>query len=139
MSFSRKLYSKIYNNPILLFFKNCWKFRKDLSNFREYDYRYNLDLFLSSLKITRDFMLSKEAVSLDSLENSREIQKFIDLISRHDNAAEFVEKELGYKLSRTAYITSDDREFIKRVEMIEINSWNDAFNHLRDRLRHWWD
>lgn len=140
MSLIRKIRGWIFCNSFIRFIKNCWRFRKDLSTFREFDYKYNLDLFLTSLKITRDFMASDNVVSLDALTRSEEIQRFIDLIERHDKAIDIAGKELGYELSYDySDITKDDREFIKKVESIEATSWNDAFNHLRDRLPYWWD
>ena len=60
-------------NPLLMFLKNVWLFRRELWNFRTFDYKYNLDLFCRSLEHTRDFMASPNAVCESSAEAAEDI------------------------------------------------------------------
>lgn len=140
MSFVRKIKKWLFVNSPVLFVKNCWRFRKQLANFRTFDYKYNLDLFCASLEITRDFMLSEDTVSQGAEKSAEDIQHFLDLLKRHHNAIEIAEKELGYEFSPIEdpdFVR--DRNLITRIESIEESSWIEAFNFLRDKMRNWWD
>lgn len=140
MSFVRKIKKWLFVNSPVLFVKNCWRFRKQLANFRTFDYKYNLDLFCASLEITRDFMLSDQTVSAGTEKTAEEIQHFLDLLKRHDNAIEIAERELGYEFSPLEEPDpAADRKLITRIESIEVSSWIEAFNYLSLKMKNWWD
>ena len=140
MSFVRKIKKWLFVNSPVLFVKNCWRFRKQLANFRTFDYKYNLDLFCASLQITRDFMLSDQTVSAGTEKTAEEIQHFLDLLKRHDNAIEIAERELGYEFSPLEEPDhAADRKLITRIESIEVSSWIEAFNYLSLKMKNWWD
>ena len=40
------------------FFHNVWRFRRELADFRDFDRHYNYDLFMRSLELTRDHLIS---------------------------------------------------------------------------------
>ena len=140
MDIIRKIKKWLFVNSPVLFIKNCWRFRKQLANFRTFDYKYNLDLFCASLEITREFMLSDKVVSSTAEKTAEDIQYFLVLLRRYDNAIEIVERELGYEFSPLEDPDhAADRKLITRIESIEETSWLEAFNFLRDRMRSWWD
>lgn len=139
-----KLFRKVKHwfliNPIVVFTKNCWRFRKQMAKFRSFDYGYNLDLFCASLEITRDFMLSENTVSQGTEETAEEIQHFLDLLKRYENSIKIAEEELGYGFSSLENPDIEkDRALLSRITSIEESSWAEAFNLLRDKLRNWWD
>lgn len=140
MDLIRKVKRWLFVNSPVLFIKNCWRFRKEMAKFREFDYKFNLDLFCASLEITRDFMLSDKVVSQGTDKTAEDIQRFLDLLKRYDNSIQIAEKELGYEFSPLEDPDHvRDRALITRIESIEETSWLEAFNFLRDRLRNWWD
>lgn len=139
MNYIRKIKIWLFYNSPAMFIKNCWRLRKQLAQFRSFDYSYNLDLFCASLEITRDFMLSDQTVSEATEQTAEEIQHFLDLLKRHRNAIQIAEQELGYEFSPIGETSDGDRALVTRVESIEETSWNDAFVFLSQKLRHWWD
>lgn len=140
MNVIRKIRHWLFVNSPVLFIKNCWRFRKQLAQFRSFDYKYNLDLFCASLEITRDFMLSDQTVSQGTEQTAEEIQHFLDLLKRHHNAIEIAEQELGYEFSPIEDPNPvGDKKLITRIESIEEVSWHDAFRFLSHKLRNWWD
>ena len=135
----RKIRQWLFVNSPVMFIKNCWRFRKQLARFRSFDYKYNLDLFCASLEITRDFMLSDQTVTQGTDQTAEEIQHFLDLVKRYNNAIQVAEQELGYELSPLGETREGDKALMTRIESIEETSWHDAFVFLSQKLRNWWD
>ena len=89
--FYREKIRVIWRRP-MLFFKNIWRFRKQMWNFGAFDYSYNVDLFKRSLEITRDFMRSDKAVAANAFETAEEIQTFLNLLEKYDNSFEMASR-----------------------------------------------
>ena len=80
------------------FFKNVWKFRKEMYDFHAWDYGYNLDLFKRSLELTADY-LEKDGIEVDSsrLKKVAKIRRAVELLGnvRGNSYIEKAEEELG--------------------------------------------
>ena len=95
----RKIKRLTIRNPFFMFLRNVWLFRRELWNFRKFDYKYNLDLFCRSLEHTRDFMASPNAVCESSAQAAEEIYEFLEAMDNFHNHVEIGIGELGYDFS----------------------------------------
>lgn len=78
-------YYEIYNTFIYYMWRNpkrillnFWHFRKEIYNFRDFDYSYNFELFIKSLKLTAEGIKNRERIS-SYQDVSTEILRFIEL------------------------------------------------------------
>lgn len=108
---------------------NCWRFRKELKNFRDYDFEFNLNLFVTSLVFTQKFLSSKKAMCFGAKEQAQSIGKFISYIEEYRNCYDIAERKFD----------SSAPKFFEKVEKIENEAWNNAFDHLKNHCRSWWD
>lgn len=103
------------------FFKNLWFFRKELWNFRPWDYSYNLQIFARSLESTSN-LLEFHGSEIEKTKNKKveKIKRAIYLLHRikTDECILDAEKELG-KLKNTDFFsredTNEEREHNKKV------------------------
>ncbi len=80
------------------FFKNVRRFRKELYDFQDWDYGYNLDLFKRSLELTADYLETK-GIEIDEsrLKKVAKIRRAVELLGnvRGNSYIEKAEEELG--------------------------------------------
>ena len=85
-----------YNIP--LFFKNVWRFRKELYNHQWWDYRYTLEMLYRSLSIMV-VKLEKDGIEEDvsRMKKVAKIKRALELLKHKldDDYVERAEKELG--------------------------------------------
>jgi len=80
------------------FFKNVWKFKKELYEFYPWDYNYNLSIFRRSLELTADNVEKYGwEVSESRLKKVAKMREAIELLKRVNASSytEMAEKELG--------------------------------------------
>jgi hypothetical protein len=80
------------------FFKNIWRFRKELAHHEWWDYRYTLEMLYRSLSIMV-VKLENDGIEVDSSRNKKvaSIKRALELLKHKldDDYVERVEKELG--------------------------------------------
>jgi len=80
------------------FFKNIWRFRKELSSHEWWDYRYTLEMLYRSLSIMV-VKLENDGIEVDSSRNKKvaSIKRALELLKHKldDDYVERAEKELG--------------------------------------------
>lgn len=136
---------KSFYSGFKYFFINIWRFRKQLSEFRAFDYQYNLNIYIRSLEITRDFMNSEKALSSSAKEVAQEIDYTLQLFDDYKNHIEIAEKELGYTFGDDFLVDQSEEEqqktkaLLNKIEEIEEDSWNEAFDNMKKNMRKWWD
>lgn len=88
----------LFRREIPYFFENIWFFRKQLWNFRSWDYSYNLDFFRRSLEKTVD-TIEIHGMEIDShrMKKVYKMRRVIELLGhiKTDSYIEMAEKELG--------------------------------------------
>jgi hypothetical protein len=92
-----KLYST-FRYDIPLFFKNIWRFRKELYNHQWWDYRFTLNMFERSLTIMEQGMSTKGWEIGETREPKvRAMRRAIELLknNKEDNYIQRAEAELG--------------------------------------------
>jgi hypothetical protein len=65
-----------------MFIRNAWAFRRELADFRVFDYHYNLSIFCRSLELTKEFLESDKTISEGAKENAEQIEQFLKDIHR---------------------------------------------------------
>jgi hypothetical protein len=113
------------------FFKNVWTFRKEMYEFQDWDYGYNLDLFKRSLELTADYLETKGIeVNESRIKKVAKIRMAVELLGnvRGNSQIERAEKELGKLiLSDWEFEESEDHPgsmVLKDTETEEENAHN---------------
>lgn len=136
------------------FFKNVWKFKKQLLKHREFDSYYSLQMFQRSLEILLDNMKKYSYHETKNLKIQK-LERTIELLNWHtkDLFIELAEKELGIELifeDSFLKITDDERKVFKRSDEIEKESWIELMKLLKGQeslklvefdgsgLKSWW-
>jgi hypothetical protein len=144
-----KVWSAIrYDIP--LFFKNVWRFRKELYNHQWWDYRYTLEMLYRSLSIMV-VKLEKDGIEEDVSRGKKvvKIKRALELLKHKldDDYVERAEKELG-ELSRNPFefekiegsdsyrLVDNDtpadkkhaRKVYKRARVIEDKEWKELWD-----------
>ncbi len=145
-----KVWSAIrYDIP--LFFKNVWRFRKELYNHQWWDYRYTLEMLYRSLSIMV-VKLEKDGIEEDSSRGKKvaKIKRALELL-KHKLDDDYVERaevelgELSYKPIRFEpvegkeglYSMVDDdtpaekkhaKKVYKRARVIEETEWKELWD-----------
>ena len=127
-----------------MFIENFWFFRKQLWEFRSWDYTFNLDLFRRSLEKTADTIEHYgQEVDISRLKKVDKINRVIFLLSQlsEDSFISMAEKELG-ELKNSGWDRDDTDEEIEhnskvyaRSREIEESSWNEIWDILRGQNR----
>jgi hypothetical protein len=147
---------------IPLFFKNVWRFRKELYNHQWWDYRFHLEMMYRSLSImekgmsekgievaeTRDVKLIKMRRALELLKHKLDddyIQRAEgELGQLSNNPIEFEPVEGNDELYRmvdndTPAEKRHDRKVYKRARVIEENEWKELWDIFKGRKFTTWD
>lgn len=118
-----------FRNGLPNFFRNIWFFRKELYQFRSWDYSFNLDLFRRSLE--KLLVRIEHGYEVDSSRCKKvdKIKRVIMLINRfrQDNYVEIAEDELG-KLQNSDWFEQEDTEEEKQHNRKIFNRANDLKN-----------
>lgn len=96
------------------FFKNVWKFRKSLWEYRWYDYSYSLNFLKDSLKImSPKFEFDGNEVEINRMKKVAKMKRAIELLERirgEISYIEMAEKELGtLRMNPIEFKESEDR------------------------------
>lgn len=138
----------LFKYKIPNFFKNIWLFRKELWNFRWYDYHYTLQMLKTSLVIMADNIETKGLEVDDSrLKKVAKMRRAIQIIDNMNGVShiEMAEKELGELIIKdwefipegtdSFYIennlskeeNSHNKKVYKRAREIEEQEWKELW------------
>ena len=156
-----KVWSAIrYDIP--LFFKNVWRFRKELYNHQWWDYRFTLEMLYRSLSIMV-VRLEKDGIEEDVSRGKKvaKIKRALELLKHKldDDYVERAEAELGelvlsdfefekteegnYKmvdlLIETASVRKHNRKVFKRASDIEEKEWKELWDIFKGKKFTTWD
>lgn len=116
-----KLYDLFkYNIPY--FFKNIWKFRKELYRYREYDYIFSLIMFKRSLELLCNTIEFKgHEINETRLKKVTKLKRVIEILSYFENDSfnELAEKQLGFNYDYSYGL--DQRDLMPKE--IKDNNW----------------
>ena len=134
---------KLFRYKIPMFFENLWFFRKQLWEFRSWDYSYNLKLLGRSLeKTVNTIEFHGQEVEISRMKKVAKIKRAIELINSF-NEGDYIEKaenvlgELknldGWRNDRDD--TPEEKEHngkvFKLARKIEDDEWNELWDILR--------
>ena len=148
-----KVWSAVrYDIP--LFFKNVWRFRKELYNHQWWDYRYTLEILYRSLSIMV-VKLEKDGIEEDSsrMKKVNAIKRTLELLKHkldddyvdraeaelgeiHSSPFEFERTESGnYRLidDETAAQKKHNRKVFKRAHQIEEKEWKEIWDTIKGK------
>lgn len=156
-----KVWSAIrYDIP--LFFKNVWRFRKELYNHQWWDYRYTLEMMYRSLSIMV-VKLEKDGIEEDvsRMKKVAKIKRALELLKHKldDDYVERAEAEFGeiqsgpfefekmedgnYQLVdliiETASVRKHNRKVFKRASDIEEKEWKELWDIFKGKKFTTWD
>jgi len=80
------------------FFRNCWRFRKELSNF--YDWNYDLGLFRKTLELNHAAITNGNEVDISRLKKLDKMARAIEILKHFekDDFIDLAELEIGREL-----------------------------------------
>jgi hypothetical protein len=138
---------------ILFFFNVVW-------NFRDWDYSYNLNLFIKTLELTLESIKNSYEVEEDKNKKIKDIERVIELINNitTDNYLERVSKKYDKNFSdliNVEYETPDEQGLIKmnfiypegedivdkiqkETQELENSENEELFELLKNNLKTWW-
>lgn len=151
------LYYKIYEFirwDFWNFFKNVWKFKKQLLKHRVYDSYYSLQMFQRSLEILLNNMKKYSYHETKELKIQK-LERTVELLNWYtkDLFIELAEKRLGIELifeGDCEKITEDEQKVFKEADKIEKESWIELMKLLKGQesleliefdgsgLKSWW-
>ena len=154
-----KVWSAIrYDIP--LFFKNVWRFRKELYNHQWWDYRFTLEMLYRSLSIMEKGM-SEKGIEVAETRNIKliKMRRALELLKHKldDDYIERAEAELGelnhsgFEFEKTEegnyrLIDNDTpadkkraRKVYKRARVIEDNEWKELWDIFKGRKFTTWE
>jgi len=143
------------------FLKNIWIFRKELWEYRWWDYRFTLNLFEKSLSVLEKGLDSK-GMEVREMRDAkvRSIRRVLEILknNREDNFIERAEAELGpisdweWNMSKDGMLIERDtpeqkahnRKVFVRAKQIEDEEWKELWSIIRgtktsDRLNKKYD
>ena len=136
---------EVFRYKLPLFFRNIWYFRKELWDFRGWDYTFNLQLFARSLEKTAEVLKDGNEIDKTRLKKVEKIERVIHLIERikNNNYTSDAEKELGELKNVSSWFVKDDspeekehnRKVFERSAEIEEQEWNELWTILRGQDR----
>jgi hypothetical protein len=145
---------ELFRYKIPMFFKNLWFFRKELFEYRRWDYTFNLNLFRRSLEGTVDYIEIKGwEIDSSRLKKVAKMRRAIEILNNIDTHPyiEMAESKLG-KLSKMNFEfeplpdnpelyrlkdseSEDERKHNRSVydlsDQLENDEWNELWTILR--------
>tara|TARA_R110000796_G_scaffold159388_3_gene276187 strand:- start:12103 stop:12603 length:501 start_codon:yes stop_codon:yes gene_type:complete len=139
-----KLHYNVWRNPKRVVM-NFWKFRKEIAEFRDFDYCYNFRLFHKSLEMTAHAIDNRELVESHIVKASS-IKRYIELWERieEDNYLEQAgrdwEKDNSLSDDKTIfkYTSEENAEFFRKAKIYKDNDFRKMLEAFKDYQR-WWD
>ena len=138
-----------WRNPKRIVY-NFWYFRKEIYNFRDFDYNYNFELFIKSLDRTADNIESSDMV-VDANETAESIRNFIRLYKKHvdDDYMEeagldwdnFRLEHLPYApgiTTKSTYTDVEYREFRDKADALRKKDFDLLITEFK-KFERWWD
>jgi hypothetical protein len=134
---------EIFRYKIPMFFENLWFFRKQLWEFRSWDYSYNLNLFARSLeKTSHTLEFHGSEVESTRMKKVKQIKRVIELIknSREDQYIYRAEEQLGEIRGENWFLGDDElnpedmehnRKVYAKAREIEEIEWNEIWDILK--------
>lgn len=146
-----KIYETIrYNIPN--FFKNLWFFRKEIYEYRKWDYHYSLLMLKRSLEGLEECIRTKgHEIDETRLPKIEKIQKTIQLINNitnqnHISIAEEIHGEIqGGLFNETEEEQKHNRMVFNYAHELEVKEWNELWSIIKGNddkgsdMRGWWD
>lgn len=154
-----------YNIPN--FIKNIFGFRKELWNWRSWDYSYSLEIFAKSLKELGKTLDNGMEIDETRIPKVKNINRAVELLQYHinDEFLELAEKQLNKKFNvdysteklpppedeyselidnTSERQTKINNEIINLSSKIEEETWNELFDILKGSdnntgIKSWWD
>lgn len=126
----------LFRRDIPAFIKNVWFFRKQLWDFRWWDYSFNLDIFRRSLeKTSKELEVRGNEIDETRLKKVEKINRAIELLGhiRSDSYIEIAEKELG-ELKKMKFDFEDDPDQPGYYRLVDDENPDDV-NHRRKVYR----
>ena len=127
-----------------MFFENFWFFRKQLWEFRSWDYSFNLQLLSRSLeKTAKTLEFHGIEVDVTRLKKVQKINRVIEIIEniRENNYLSKAELELGEIILRNNWMFTDEDEnpeiiahnkkIYDRADVLEELEWKELFDILK--------
>lgn len=142
---------EVFRYKIPMFIENMWYFRKELWEFRSWDYHFNLMMFSRSLEKTANTIeYYGHEVDESRLKKVRKIKRAIHIISclREDDYIERAEKEIGKLKNLGGWLndiedTDQEKEHNRKVfafaKEIEDYEWYEFINILKGQSPDDWD
>jgi hypothetical protein len=144
---------EFFRYKLPMFFENLWFFRKELWNFRSWDYSFNLSLLSRSLeKTVNTIEYYGHEVDESRMKKVQKMKRVIELLNhiRSDSYIEMAEKELGeikhidwdfestkdnpelYQLvdNHTEEDVEHNRKVYNRADKIEAEEWKEIWRIL---------
>jgi hypothetical protein len=123
------------------FFKNIWRFKKELYEFQSWDYSYNLLIFKRSLELTADYIEKKGIeVSSSRCKKVAMMRRAIEIIGKQRTCdyieeAEAILGPLSYQENifddtRTEEESLHDRKVYDLSDKLERQDWKELFKIL---------
>ena len=126
----------LFRRDIPAFIKNVWFFRKQLWDFRWWDYSFNLDIFRRSLeKTSKELEVRGNEIDETRLKKVEKINRVIELLGhiRSDSYIEIAEKEFG-ELKKMKFDFEDDPDQPGYYRLVDDENPDDV-NHRRKIYR----
>lgn len=127
-------------NQLKHFIINCWKFRKELSNYRTFDYSDSLMMFRKTLEELRNTLIEGFEVSNYRFLKVEKMNQAIFILKQfeNDNFIELAEEELGidldlYMSQGFGNIKSEERKVFNYAHQLEKQYWNKLMTILEGR------
>ena len=121
-------------------FRNFWWFRKEIWNFRCWDYHYNLDVLARSVELTANG-IEKYGLQIGKTKSPmiEKMRRFVWLVRNYDNTIKLAEDELGivcctgdiFLENGQLNITDDDRTVFRRSKELEMEMWDEMWKIIR--------
>lgn len=133
----------VFRYKIPMFLENLWFFRKQLWEFRSWDYKFNLNLLSRSLeKTVKTIEVHGQEVDISRLKKVKKIKRVIQIINSMDEFTyiEKAEKELGELKNLDGWRgdredTPEEKEHngkvFKLARKIEDDEWNELWTILK--------
>jgi len=141
-----KIY-EFFRRDLPYFLENIWFFKKELYQFRSWDYSYNLNLFRRSLeKTVNTIEFHGHEIDKSRMKKVEKMKRVIQLLNniKSDEYIIHAENELGKIKESDFFDFNDDtdeekehmRKVFKRAREIEESEWNELWTILKGQDYH---
>lgn len=138
-----KIYS-FFSDGLLNFFKNLWFFRKELFEFRPWDYGYNLSIFRRSLEKTvrtiEKYGYEVEEIKCKKVDKMKRVIEILQNLKEH-NYLTRAQNELGEIRNLYSWMDEDfeeshedeehNRKIFDKASQLEKSEWEEFWSILK--------